>query len=161
MQIKTEKDALPFRKAIIGFLTVFFMYALLAFGIPYWFYDHALYQAGLIRWINLLLVPFATSLVMGRLYRRARIYFTHLTQKDMIQQRLVDVLRQEGYRVSESLPHQVVFRSSFPWLSKVSSQPPLWIEFEDDYILLHGPWSKVQKLEKLAHEGEIFLPKPR
>ncbi len=161
MQIKTEKDTFPYRRVISGFLLVFCLYVTLAFGIPLWLHDQPIYETGLVRWINLLLVPLALSLVIGRIYRRSRIYFTHLTQKDMIQQRLVDVLRQEGYRISESLPHQVIFRSSFPWLSKLSSQPSLWIEFEDDYILLHGPWSRIQKLAKMAQEGEIFLPKSR
>jgi len=161
MQIKTEKDALPLRKAISGFLTIFSLYALLAFGIPYWFYDHALSQAGLVRWINLLLVPFAASLVLGRTSRRARIYFTHLTQKDLIQRRLVEVLRQDGYRITEALAHQVYFRSTLPFSRFLKISPPLWMEFEEDYILLHGPWSKIQKLEKMAYEGEIFLPKSR
>lgn len=161
MQIKTEKDALPYRKVISGFLTVFFLYALLAFGVPYWLYDHALYEAGLIRWINLLLVPFAVSLVLGRVSRRARIYFTHLSQKDMIQQRLVEVLRRDGYRISEALAHQVYFRATVPFGRLLKLSPPLWMEFEEDYILLHGPCNKIQKLEKLAYEGEIFLPKSR
>ncbi len=161
MQIKTEKERLPLFKLVVGFLLVFTGYAIFAFGISLWLYGESWSEAGLVRWINLLLLPLAFTLLLSRSGRGARIYFTHLTQKDLIQQRLTRVLRNQGYRVSEALPNQVNFRPTFPLVAKLAARPPLWMEFEDDYILLHGPWSKIQYLEKLAYEGEIFLPKSR
>lgn len=161
MQIKTEKDAFPLRKVISIFLVLFMAYAGLAFGVSLWMYGQSWSDAGVVRWMNLLLVPLAGSLLISRPVRSARLYFTHLSQKDMIQQRLVEVLRSHSYRISEALPNQVSFRPKFPLLAKLIGRPAMWMEFEEDYILLHGPWSKIQKLEKLAYEGKIFLPKSR
>ena len=161
MQIKTEKEAIPLLKLIAGFLFVFVSYAIIAFGISLWLYGESWSEAGLVRWINLLLLPLAATLFLSRSMRSARLYFTHLTQKNLIQQRLTMALRQQGYRVIESLPHQVLFKPALPLLAKLTGRPTVWMEFEDDYILLHGPLNKIQRLEKLAHEGEIFLPKSR
>jgi hypothetical protein len=161
MQIKTEKDKIPLKRTVFSFLLLMLIYGALAFGLSLWMYGESWSEAGLVRWINLLLVPLAGTLLLVRSARSARIYFTHLTQKDMIQQRLTDSLIRDGYRISESLPHQVYFRSEFPLLSSISGRAPLWMEFEEDYILLHGPWNKIHELERQAHEGEIFLPKSR
>jgi len=161
MQVKSEKDPFPLRKVLITFVMLLFSYAVLIIALPALIQSASWQDTQLIRWINLLLVPAAGSILLHRTSRKARLFLTHLTQRDIIQQRLTDTLRQEGYRISEALAQRVYFQPTYPLLSRLVGQAPVWMEFEDDYILLHGPWSKIQQLEQRVHEGDIFLPKSR
>jgi len=160
MQIKTEKDRLPYKKIALGCILIFCVYALIAFG-SHWIHGDPYSEAGIVRWVNLLLLPMTVGFLLSRTARKANIRFTHLTQKDRIQQRLVEVLREEGYRISESRSQQLDFSHRFPLWSWLGGQPPFRMQYDEDYILLQGPWSKIHYLEKLAYEGEIFYPNPR
>lgn len=159
MEIKTERETLPYVRLVLSFLSIVAIYVLLSFGLSYWLYGELWSGHGVVRWINLLILPLVATFVLSRTTRKARIYFTHLTNKDFIQQRLTEVLRSEGYRISEALPYQVYFKPRFALWSTLTASPSTWMEFEEDYILIHGSWSQILRLEKLAYEGAVFLPK--
>jgi cytochrome c biogenesis protein CcdA len=160
MQIKSVKEPLPLRKALFFFLGLSILYALLAFGISAWLYDEHWQEVGVIRWLNLLLLPALGTFFLSRSSRKARLYLTHLTYTDLICRRLTQVMRGQGYLLSESRPQRLTFRPRFApaYLLGIGC---VCLEYRKNCVLLSGPLSKIHWIEKMAHEGEIFLPDPR
>ncbi|MFP4092470.1 MAG: hypothetical protein ACLFUB_21055 [Cyclobacteriaceae bacterium] len=161
MQIKTVKEPFSLKKALYTFLVLMLVYALLAFGLSGWLYDESWTDAGIIRWVNLLLVPLGGTLLLTRSFRKARLYLTHLTQTDMICQRLTQTMNRQGYHLSEAVPQRLLFKPRFAPAAHLLGIGCVCLEYRNNCILLSGPLSRIYWLEKLAHEGEIFLPDPR
>jgi hypothetical protein len=161
MQIKVEKEPYSIRKAISMHLILLLLYFSVAIAPALWLRENSLQDIAFIRWLNLLLVPVIFSLLLMRSSRKAHLHLTHLSEAHVIRQRLVHALKRKGYRVIRDLPQKVSFRSRFFPLNFLLGRGPLHLKEKKKSIQLSGPWSSIHQLEKMAHEGEIFLPNPR
>lgn len=161
MQIKVEKEPYSLNKAARVYSLLFLLYFALTIAPSLWADIHSWQSVPFVRWLNLLLIPLVFSLIITRASRKAHLYLTHLPDTLLIRQRLVQAFEHEGYIVDRELPRKVYLRSRFFLWDTLLGKGALRLKERNKCVQISGCWSKIHRLEKLTHEGEILLPNPR
>ncbi|MDF9798197.1 hypothetical protein OKW21_003460 [Catalinimonas alkaloidigena] len=161
MQIKVEKEPYSLTKALWVYLILFLLYFAIAVAPGFWLNDDNWQSLPFLRWLNLMLIPLIFSLIITHTSRIAHLHLTHLSEPEVIRQRLLQSLQQQGYSIAREFPDKVYLRSRFFLWDFLMGKGNLQLKEKKSSVQISGCWSKIHQLEKLTHEGEILLPNPK
>ncbi|WKN30076.1 hypothetical protein PZB74_14015 [Porifericola rhodea] len=161
MQIRVEKEPYSLAKAAKAYAIICLLYFAVAIAPDVWIYRGNWSDIAFFRWLNLVLIPLVFSLIITRSSRKAHLHLTHLAEPNVIRRRLVQAFQKQGYNIFRNLPLLVVFRSPFFLWDLILGRESIKLKEKKKSVQISGPWVKIHQLEKMAHEGEIFLPSPK